>query len=361
MRGQNCCDDPEWGNRKANTHMAWPDNCCPGPEAAVYLVSFKEIVLVGGVQYQQNFDLPFGVAGWFDFVDVSTETTAFPLLDVQSDPRIKHFPGLISTQIINFGAYDPVHATPVMHHGKATNTTLSVISVNCTQPDFVLDGITMIGAAEANPAIRVWDGKVRGAMLLNQGGIGAHAVLDAAGKPTGSYVGKSDTGFVLVAPAPPNSTDTFDARLTHEAEVPYPASLSHKTSDVGGGGHALLFGLEGESTGRLAIDSDGSMHFGAGAGAPFDTTLKRQASASIEWNPPPLKANSIARSKVVLAASEPGDIASCSHSALAGLAVQLSCVAAAGEVELLLRNVGTQTVDVASGTARVAVTKFGGE
>ena len=34
-------------------------------------------------------------------------------------------------------------------------------------------------------------------------------------------------------------------------------------------------------------------------------------------------------------------------------------VAAAGEVELLLRNVGTQTVDVASGTARVAVTKFG--
>ena len=50
MRGQNCCDDPEWGNRKANTHMAWPDNCCPGPESAVYLVSFKEIVLVGGVQ-----------------------------------------------------------------------------------------------------------------------------------------------------------------------------------------------------------------------------------------------------------------------------------------------------------------------
>ena len=61
MRGQNCCDDPEWGNRKANAHMAWPDNCCPGPEAAVYLVSFKEIVLVGGVQYQQNFDLPFGM------------------------------------------------------------------------------------------------------------------------------------------------------------------------------------------------------------------------------------------------------------------------------------------------------------
>eukprot|EP01052_Picozoa_sp_SAG31_P061131 SAG31_NODE_20236_length_580_cov_1.162162_2_plen_54_part_01 len=25
MRGQTCCDDPEWGNRKANTHMAWSD------------------------------------------------------------------------------------------------------------------------------------------------------------------------------------------------------------------------------------------------------------------------------------------------------------------------------------------------
>ena len=125
------------------------------------------------------------------------------------------------------------------------------------------------------------------------------------------------------------------------------------------GATVILSSHDFETTGRLAIDSDGSMHFGAGAGAPFDTTLNRQASASIEWNPPPLKVNSIARSKVMLPASEPGDIATCSHSTLAGLAVQLSCVAAAGEVELLLRNVGTQTVDVASGMARVAVAKFG--
>ena len=354
--------------------MAWPDNCCQA-RAAVCWSRLRRSCWSAAFNVrpnrhslrlappddarlradQQNFDLPFGVAGWLDFVDVSTENTAFPLLDVQSDPRIKHFPGLIATQIINFGAYDPVHATPVMHHGVVTNTTLTS-SPSTHQPDFVLDGITMIGAAEADPAIRVWDGKVRGAMLLNQEA-SAPTPSSTRKEITGSYVGKSDTGFVLVAPTAPNSSN--DARLTHEAEVSYPASLSHKTSDVGGGGHALLFGLEGESTGRLAIDSDGSMHFGAGAGAPFDTTLKRQASASIEWNPPPLKANSIATSKVVLAASEPGDIATCSHSTLAGLAVQLSCVAAAGEVELLLRNVGTQTVDVASGTARVAVTKFG--
>lgn len=134
MRGQTCCDDPEWGNRTANPHLSYPDNCCPGPEAAVYLVSFKEIVLVGGIQYQQNFDLPFGVAGWFDLYDITTETTAFPLLDVQSDPRIKHFPGLISTQIINFDAADPVQVTPVLYKGRATNTTLSVVAVNCTQP-----------------------------------------------------------------------------------------------------------------------------------------------------------------------------------------------------------------------------------
>ena len=52
---------------------------------------------------------------------------------------------------------------------------------NVANRDFVLDGLTMIGAAEANPAVRVWDGKVRGVMLLNQGVVGAHAVLDHEG------------------------------------------------------------------------------------------------------------------------------------------------------------------------------------
>ena len=96
-------------------------------------MSFKDVVLVGGVQYQQTFSLPFGIGGWFDFVDVTTETTAFPLLDVQCDPQIKHFPGIIATQIINFAAFDPVPATPVMYKGQVTNTTLNVVSVNCTQ------------------------------------------------------------------------------------------------------------------------------------------------------------------------------------------------------------------------------------
>ena len=100
MRGQTCCNDPEWGehrrslfafvpqpsrphnvlqgNRKPRTDLPWIDNCCPGAEAAVYLASFKECVLIGGIQYQQNFDLPEGIAGWFDFIDTSMEITAFP-------------------------------------------------------------------------------------------------------------------------------------------------------------------------------------------------------------------------------------------------------------------------------------------
>ena len=179
-------------------------------------------------------------------------------------------------------------------------------------------------------------------------------MLDHAGKPTGSYVEKSDTGFVLVAPAP-NSTD--DASKTDQKSL----------SDGGGGGHALLFGVEGESTGRLAIDSDGSMHFGAGAGAPFDTTVKRQASVAVPWDPPRLDAavlngqvnpNSTTSLNVPLAAAEASDIASCAHSKLARLAVQLSCVAVEGGVEALLVNVGAHEVDVPSGTMRVAVSKF---
>jgi len=29
------------------------------------------------------------------------------LFDVQSDPTIKHFPGIISTTIMDFGSFDP--------------------------------------------------------------------------------------------------------------------------------------------------------------------------------------------------------------------------------------------------------------
>eukprot|EP01045_Picozoa_sp_COSAG04_P038063 COSAG04_NODE_10018_length_812_cov_1.983170_1_plen_56_part_10 len=39
--------------------------------------------------------------------------------------------------------------------------------------------------------------------------------------------------------------------------------------------HGLLFGLAGETTGRLALDADGSMLWGRGSGAPFDTRLRR--------------------------------------------------------------------------------------
>ena len=112
--------------------------------------------------------------------------------------------------------------------------------------------------------------------------MGAHGVLDTAGLPTGSYVERSDSGFLLIAP----STDADLGDTSYPSLTP--ADQPDLDATYGGGGHALLFGVAGESTARMAIDSDGSMHYGPGAGQQFDTAFKRQASTAIEWAPPAL-------------------------------------------------------------------------
>lgn len=61
----------------------------------VYLVVFKEIVFSGGgVQYQQTAECPGCGTGYFDFFNCVQETSAGPLLDIQSDPSLKTFYGI---------------------------------------------------------------------------------------------------------------------------------------------------------------------------------------------------------------------------------------------------------------------------
>ena len=61
----------------------------------VYLVVFKEIVFSGGgVQYQQTAECPGCGTGYFDFFNCVQETSAGPLLDIQSDPTLKTFYGI---------------------------------------------------------------------------------------------------------------------------------------------------------------------------------------------------------------------------------------------------------------------------
>ena len=60
----------------------------------VYLVRFEKIILGGGgVQYQQTSN-ESTTAGWFDFVSVTQESSATPLLDLQVGLSVESFRSL---------------------------------------------------------------------------------------------------------------------------------------------------------------------------------------------------------------------------------------------------------------------------
>ena len=175
-------------------------------------------------------------------------------------------------------------------------------------------------------------------------------VVDANGIPFGSFVSKTEGGLLLVGEACSNNCS--DARLSLTGTNPMP-----NNDDAASGrssGHGLLFGLSGETTGRLALEADGSMKWGAGKGSDFDTTLRRTLTNSTVWDPPPLSAVSPrAKIRVSLADVVQGDIVSVSHTAIDGEQdVELSGVASDGYVVVALRLAG-EPADVKPGILRV--------
>eukprot|EP01045_Picozoa_sp_COSAG04_P038064 COSAG04_NODE_10018_length_812_cov_1.983170_2_plen_100_part_00 len=82
-----------------------------------------------------------------------------------------------------------------------------MIQLNCTQPDCTLDGVTIVGAsADGSPynhyrvghAVRVFAGHVRSVTVLDSSHSGAVDVVDGHGTPFGSFVSKTEGGFLLV-------------------------------------------------------------------------------------------------------------------------------------------------------------------
>jgi hypothetical protein len=107
----------------------------------VYLVVFRDIVIRGGgIQYQQLADTHISQTGYWEFYNVVLESSAMPLLDVQSSPDVKDWPGLESITIIDFSNADSIKA----NFADIQNLN-SVISLNCSQPGCALDGVTIVG------------------------------------------------------------------------------------------------------------------------------------------------------------------------------------------------------------------------
>ena len=251
---------------------------------------------------------------------------------------------------MNIVGYMDADSVPALFHPADTHAnTTAVVTINCTQPMCRLDGITMSGAAalgmsydhsRIGPAVRVYSGGVRSVTLLDSAGTGSMDVVDAAGQPAGSSLSKIPGGLRLVAPAA-NTTD---------------ASLLARES-----GHALLVGLPGESAGRLAVDSDGSIRFGSGGSRAFDTQLDRVIAKTVPWDPPALGGQGgkpdFAKLVVALPEATPGDIASASHTALGEADVQLTASASDGKVVVILRALGRHETDVPGGSLKVMLTK----
>ena len=95
LRGQSCCNGSVAGVPGVNDPGVFGvPNCCGGSDATNYLIFFRGGDLIGGVQYQQMHKAADAAIGWFDFVDLTMEASAIPLLDFQSDPKVDTCDGI---------------------------------------------------------------------------------------------------------------------------------------------------------------------------------------------------------------------------------------------------------------------------
>ena len=338
--------------------------------ASVYQVVFRGLVLAGGgIQYQQlaDFQQAYGpasqlgaFAGFFTIQDACLEASATPLLDIQIGPDVKVFSGVESVFIESYRTVDGVKTT-YMH---TPNSLSTIIQLNCSNA-CTLNGVTIIaGAADGSPynnyqvgsAVRVLMGRAKGVTVLNSGHTGGLDIVDGTGLPTGSFVSRTEGGLLMVG-----YNDTSLAHGSNNAST-LPTSDGH-ASERRSSTHALLLGLAGESTGRLALESTGEIKWGAGAGANFDTTLQRTISNTNQWDPPPVSpAAPLVRHTVLVQGARQGDVAHASHTGVDGTQdVQLSAAAGTDKVVVLLRFAGGEArepVDIVEGTVRVVLTQW---
>ena len=99
----------------------------------------RQNVQNGVFQYQQLADTHISQTGYWEFYNVVLESSAMSLLDVQSSPDVKDWPGLESITIIDFSNADSIKA----NFADIQNLN-SVISLNCSQPGCALDGVTIV-------------------------------------------------------------------------------------------------------------------------------------------------------------------------------------------------------------------------
>ena len=343
-----------------------PDKGCYDQQTnTVYLVHFEHSVFSGGgVQYQQT-EHGDQWPGFFTLDWSVLEVSSTPLLDLQAAPNatldwrkgtLAAFVGLHSVTITEVAWVDPppsinyVKKYPAISDDTGGNA-VGVVAINCTVFDCGIDGLFMtsssssMGAAGGGaPALRIFAADHATGVTVNTGGMtAAPDVLDSKGVPFGNWVSRSEGGWVAVGTVTGNGTNE-SALSAHGAGVST---------------HALLLGMAGESSGRMALDFDGTMRWGNGIG-DFDTLHRGNTAHTTAWDPPALAPGKRAKLVVATPGAQLGDVATISHTAPTadwGL-VWSARVAETGTVVVVLLNTEEETIDVDGGTLRVVLGRF---
>lgn len=309
-----------------------------------YLIRFDSAGFWGGgVQYQQLCEHGLPSVGYWQFLNVAQEDSWTPLIDLVSDPALAHV-----------GTFE--HITVIGYMDADTKGgSRPVVRFNMSQPDARLDGVTIIGAGDTRVAVQMVNGTLGSAVVLNGHASGAQQVEDGSGKTVGSALLKTPGGVALIGLPSAARHRSADSATLH---------------DAGGSEHALLVGESGAASARLAIDADGSLKFGDGAAAEFDTVLERFTAATVPWGPlalPAADGGLEAALNVTVAGAAPGDTASAALTTVGDSPVTLTAaVAAAGRVVVVcaLRSTAPSFQQqrggaaIPAGVLRVVVSKF---
>ena len=345
---------------------------------SVYLLRMRDCNFNGGgIQYQQV-EVPDQTPAQIVLESIVLENSATPLVDLQSDPRLRSGEwnsdwGLKNLRVVDYRKDDahechwsPDRCISVPHANWSTEfpTTVPIISLNCSQPNCSLDGVSIEQSTNwGGPAVLVHAGSIDSLYLRNchkatmpnpqaPGGWLAGPTA-AVGVDTthalGATVSDIGGGFALVGPESSNRNGlNVDARLV--------GSNTH---------HALLVGVSGDAHARLAIESTGDVLYGPGgergfAGRCSFESMCRAANApqwqvfEQHWDPPALPVGDHANVTVHVQGMVEGAVCHASHDAKHDAFLAITAIARTGAVRIFVKNEDDFILDLGPGTLRVA-------
>lgn len=308
------------------------------------------------------------VGGFFFFNSIVLESSALPLFEVWSDPALTNVTGVEQVTIIDFQNAD---SKPIQY----SSNRQPVVAINCSQPGCTLDGLTIVGASAGvynpsklggydrpngtHPAVRVYAGGVQAATISGSHFSGGADVVDNDSKPVGNWAARnSGGGWTMVS----------DGQVSTYLPLPHSSSLTGLTN------HTLMLGKSGETTARLAIDGDGTVHYGPGGDQPFAGSCSFESICkaasnnarpaalkdmqTLEWDPPALPPGGRATLPIVSPGMTSSSICHASHT---GISIDhfmvLAATAGDGAARVFLKNEEEMTVDVPAGVLRIACLK----